>query len=285
MSHFHQMLWDQKMPRLRLVGSGARAFLNGQTTVDFMEESPPAFLRGFWLNTAGRVRALFEARLIDEGAELLVLGGDFDEVMKGFDQVIFPSDNVQLDWGSEIRRVQLLVTKQPDRFSNVQWILPGDSLSGIVQNLNPSTPLEFARWRMEHGLPIGQGELDARNNPFELGLSNLVNFNKGCYLGQETVAKLLRAGPVRKQLRFWESDSHLSVGQALTSSAPKSIDKKKVGEVIAVMSNKKNCSSFGLAILRNQAFECQELYAIDDLSRLIVKIPIGFVDASSENVE
>ena len=128
------------MPRLRLVGSGARAFLNGQTTVDFMEESPPAFLRGFWLNTAGRVRALFEARLIDEGAELLVLGGDFDEVIKGFDQVIFPSDNVRLDLGSEIRRVQLLVTKQPDRFSNVQWILPGDSLSGIVQNLNPSTP-------------------------------------------------------------------------------------------------------------------------------------------------
>ena len=40
------------------------------------------------------VRAIFEARLMNQGVELLVIGGDFDEVKKGFDQVIFPADKV-----------------------------------------------------------------------------------------------------------------------------------------------------------------------------------------------
>jgi len=281
MSLDRQMLLDQTKPLLRLVGPGSRAFLNGQTTVDFLEETPYSLLRGCWLNTAGRVRALFESRLIDEGAELLVLGGEFEEVIKGFDQVIFPADNVRLELGQDIRRVQPLFANQVDRFRNVEWLFPGNSLPEAFQSFNTASSADFARWRMEHGLPFGKGELNARNNPFELGLSNLVNLNKGCYLGQETVAKLLRVGQVRQKLRFWDSDRELSVGQGLTNSSSKSIDKKKVGEVTSVMRNKITGSSFGLAMLRGQACAAKELFAIDNLSRLNIRVPIGFVDVEA----
>ncbi len=285
MSFECQMFWDQTMPLLRLVGAGSRAFLNGQTTVNFLEERPSSFVRGCWLNTSGRVRALFEARLIDEGAELLVLGGELDEVLKGFDQVIFPSDNVRLELGQDIRRVQPLFANSQDRFRNVEWFLPGKSLPEVFNALNPANPNDLALWRMEHGLPFGKDELNARNNPFELGLSNLVNLNKGCYLGQETIAKLLRAGQVRKQLRFWTSDSELLVGQGLTNSSTKSTTKKKIGEVTSVMRNKSTGSSFGLAMVRVQACSEKELYSIDNLSRLTIKVPIGFVDAYATSLE
>tara|TARA_B100000029_G_scaffold116761_1_gene109661 strand:- start:89 stop:946 length:858 start_codon:yes stop_codon:yes gene_type:complete len=285
MSFECQMFWDQTMPLLRLVGAGSRAFLNGQTTVNFLEERPSSFVRGCWLNTSGRVRALFEARLIDEGAELLVLGGELDEVLKGFDQVIFPSDNVRLELGQDIRRVQPLFANSQDRFRNVEWFLPGKSLPEAFNALNPANPNDLALWRMEHGLPFGKDELNARNNPFELGLSNLVNLNKGCYLGQETIAKLLRAGQVRKQLRFWTSDSELLVGQGLTNSSTKSTTKKKIGEVTSVMRNKSTGSSFGLAMVRVQACSEKELYSIDNLSRLTIKVPIGFVDAYATSLE
>ena len=167
----NKVIWDETMPLLRLVGEDARSFLHGQTTADFLGAKPNSFIRGCWLNTSGRVRAIFEARLVDDGVELLVLGGDFDEVMKGFDQVIFPADQVSLDSLQKIRRVQHLTSKQLDRFVNVSWLLPDQLLPKILEEVVSATPLEFERWRMEHGLPIGKGELNAMNNPFELGLA------------------------------------------------------------------------------------------------------------------
>ncbi len=279
-----QLLWDETKPLLKLLGNGSRAFLNGQTTADFSEVKQGSFVRGCWLNTLGRVRALFEARLIAEGAELLVLGGDFDEVKKGFDQVLFPADNVLIDSSQKIRRVQNLEKQQPERFDQVAWLLPEQSLPKALEGSESLSPLNFDRWRMEHGLPIGPGELNARNNPFELGLSNLVNLNKGCYLGQETIAKLARAGQAKKQLRFWESDKTLSTGQTLTNSLPNSIEKKNIGVVISSIKDTKLDSSFGLAILRSQAFEDNELYLTDDLIRVHIKVPIGFVGPSSSNL-
>ena len=52
-------------------------------------------------------------------------------------------------------------------------------------------------------MPISPLEINGKNNPFELGLSDLVNLNKGCYLGQETMSKLAGIGHVKQQLRFW----------------------------------------------------------------------------------
>ncbi|MEC8529550.1 MAG: chlorite dismutase family protein [Thermoproteota archaeon] len=33
-------------------------------------------------------------------------------------------------------------------------------------------------------------EINGKNNPLELGLQDLIDFNKGCYLGQETISKI-----------------------------------------------------------------------------------------------
>ena len=58
---------------------------------------------------------------------------------------------------------------------------------------------------IEERWPLGAGELDGTTNPFELGLSPWVHLNKGCYLGQETVAKLASKGEVKQQLRSWRA--------------------------------------------------------------------------------
>lgn len=40
-------------------------------------------------------------------------------------------------------------------------------------------------------------------NPFELGLADRVSLSKGCYVGQETLAKLATYDGVKQQLRRW----------------------------------------------------------------------------------
>lgn len=46
------------------------------------------------------------------------------------------------------------------------------------------------RLRIEAGLPAYGSEFDERTNPLEAGLRRLVNFDKGCYIGQEVIARL-----------------------------------------------------------------------------------------------
>jgi folate-binding protein YgfZ len=46
-------------------------------------------------------------------------------------------------------------------------------------------------------------EINDDTNPFELGLTQRVHLAKGCYVGQETLAKLATYDGVRRQLRRW----------------------------------------------------------------------------------
>jgi tRNA-modifying protein YgfZ len=48
----------------------------------------------------------------------------------------------------------------------------------------------FEAWRILSGLPLSGRELTEDRNPLEAGLQDAVSFTKGCYVGQEVVARL-----------------------------------------------------------------------------------------------
>ena len=54
--------------------------------------------------------------------------------------------------------------------------------------------------RIERGIPVHGKEITEAVNPLEAGLSTLVSFTKGCYIGQEVVARLDTYGKVRRKL-------------------------------------------------------------------------------------
>jgi len=49
---------------------------------------------------------------------------------------------------------------------------------------------EFEEYRILNGIPGAQAELTTQYNPLEANLSNLVSWTKGCYIGQEVIARL-----------------------------------------------------------------------------------------------
>jgi folate-binding protein YgfZ len=67
---------------------------------------------------------------------------------------------------------------------------------GIVQ----SEVSDYEQYRVIHGIPGFPGELSALYNPLEVGLTNLVSFTKGCYIGQEVVARLDTYKKVQRRL-------------------------------------------------------------------------------------
>jgi hypothetical protein len=64
-----------------------------------------------------------------------------------------------------------------------------------------STPEAWEQLRVEIGLPLFRSDYDDQNYPQEASLERLaVSFQKGCYLGQETVFMLQMRGHVKKKL-------------------------------------------------------------------------------------
>ena len=235
-----QPRWDTDFPLIRLNGSGARTFLQGQSTADLRNLGNGALQRSCWLTATGRLRALLEIRIDDAGADVLVLAGDAEAVARGFDMVIFPADRVQLGEVTTQRRVQELT---PD--ASTVWI---DGDGQLPAALSSSVAVEqnaLEHWRLQLGFPPGPNEMNGETNPFELGLSDLISLDKGCYLGQETMAKLAGKGGVKQQLRCWSSDQPLNTGDQLKAGD------ERAGLITSTFASASGLQ-IGLALVRRQ---------------------------------
>ena len=231
--------WDDAFPLLRLEGKGARDFLQGQTTADLSGLVDGELQQSCWLTATGRLRALLELRLDATGADVLVLAGDAEAVSRGFDQVIFPADRVRLNASCRQRRVQGLDPVVPALWLGKDQPLP--------EELNASTQLEndaLERHRLQQGFPPGPAEMNGETNPLELGLSGRISLDKGCYLGQETMAKLTGKGGVKQQLRCWHSEQPLHPGDQLN------VGSDRAGTITSALSHPG--AALGLALVRRQ---------------------------------
>ena len=71
-----------------------------------------------------------------------------------------------------------------------------------------------------------------------------VSFQKGCYLGQETMAKLIGKAGVKQELRCWWCSSPLSSATKLTLKG------ERAGVITSALEH--NNSWIGLALVRRQ---------------------------------
>lgn len=69
---------------------------------------------------------------------------------------------------------------------------------------------EYEFMRIEAGVPEGENEFNDNINPMECGLDRYISFVKGCYIGQEVIARLDSQGKRPKQMVKIESQAALS---------------------------------------------------------------------------
>lgn len=79
----------------------------------------------------------------------------------------------------------------------------------ILKDLIEQTKLEYEYSRIEAGIPEGEHEFNDNVNPMECGLAKYISFNKGCYIGQEVIARLDSQGKLPKQMVGINSDQAL----------------------------------------------------------------------------
>lgn len=69
-----------------------------------------------------------------------------------------------------------------------------------VFNFNMIGEASYSIYRIEQGLPVALNELNDEYNPLETNLDDFIDFKKGCYIGQEVIARLQTYNKVQKKL-------------------------------------------------------------------------------------
>lgn len=134
-------------------------------------------------------------------------------------------------------------------------IFPSNSVPPMVEADKEVDEIYYVLWRFEQGVPEGCHEiLKEKANPLEYNLAwlNAISFEKGCYVGQELVARTHHRGVIRKRLMPINFvDEHCKEAQdTVTGSGAEIIERstqKKVGDVIAVLGSR------GLGMIRLEA--------------------------------
>lgn len=237
--------------KLALTGVAAKEFLQGQLTNDTDSLTAGSGLYAAFLTPKGKMQG--DVRVLDAGPELLLdtervalqalfnmirsfsLGYDVQlhkrTLESGLLSLIGPgSDAVLREAGVELPEAE---------HSHLAFTLAGAEVRAIRTDLG--TDLLFASedreavlnavlaagvkavteeaaecLRIESGRPRYGVELDESVIPQEAGLNErAVSFTKGCYIGQETVARLFYKGKPNRELRGLRSDGRLAVGTVL----------------------------------------------------------------------
>jgi folate-binding protein YgfZ len=172
-------------------------------------------------------------------------------------------------------RVTMVVTSE-----GVDILCPADKAEGVRIALlaaGASNGDEAAAQclRVQAGIPLYGVDINDTTIPQEADLNQrLVSFTKGCYVGQETVARLYYRGSPNRVLRGLLLDDEVSPGTVLTDSAGKEVG--TVGSVSAPPGD----AVTALAVVRIEAAPGKILNA-NGVEAEVVELPFPVLDSPS----
>lgn len=138
-----------------------------------------------------------------------------------------------IELGEDAETVWLLGHPVPGGMGGIDLVVPaGPPAQAMAARLHAAGAVRWAQQdfdlaRIEAGQPAYGAEFggasDTQANPLELNLRAVVDFAKGCYIGQEVVARLENYERVQRRLVRLASDARLTPGDRV-------VDGGKVGD-------------------------------------------------------
>lgn len=220
-------------------------FLQGQFSQDLKQVPAGKVTYGFWLTQKGKVFG--DAIVRPESAERCLIASwslTADALRERLDAYII-ADDVELEDQTDAWKGWVIAGEQvcsgsaalPVGEDTVWWQGTEEGALGyVLAKLEPEWPAnwtemdesEWARIRIAVKWPEVPVDLGADDLPQEGGRHEVgVSFNKGCYLGQEVMARLEATGRVRRQLTRVSGNGPMPPGD----SAELQQDGKTVGKV------------------------------------------------------
>jgi tRNA-modifying protein YgfZ len=107
---------------------------------------------------------------------------------------------------AQLSRARFAAKVEIEPEEHESWlVLGGDEVLDERPEGDEALEEDFERWRIEAGVPRWGREIDDRVLPAEAGLTEThVSFTKGCYPGQEPIARQHYRGKLNRRLRVLE---------------------------------------------------------------------------------
>ena len=187
-------------------GDDARRWLGDLVTVDVATLRPDTSRRSLLLSPTGRIRADLTLADHGDGSFLLLQQPDQPESIGGILAPYVLSSAVELEDATSRLAV----------FEHVaSGRLMDHAPSGTAELLVDSAAWDI--WRVRRGDPVIGVDLPPGALPAEAGLEWTIDLQKGCFLGQESVAKIRNLGHPPRILRHLRTDGRVARGDHLAA--------------------------------------------------------------------
>ncbi len=204
--------------KLRVTGADASRFLNGQITNDLRKATATSAIEASILNTKGKLSAHVFVSMDDDGAFLLDADSELREELPARLERYIIADDVQVEdvtdqfsilhfLGERPAVATSLRTVASERFGSAGWdfwnarVPESELREPFAERVAFCDDVCAETFRIERGIPRWGRELTNEIIPVEANLeASSIDYEKGCYIGQEVISRMKMSGQTNKRL-------------------------------------------------------------------------------------
>ena len=252
---------------IKVTGGDRLRFLHNQSTNNFERLKPGEGCDTVFVTSTARTIDLATAYITDDAVLLITSPNRYKYLLEWLDRYIFFADKVELSDITDKNAIfsligaqsNALVTKlgleaiigQPlgnhQLISDIQiavgsgltntgytLIVPAENAANVWKSLVEAGAVPMGDWvweqlRIKQGRPAPDKEITEDYNPLEAGLLQTISFDKGCYIGQETIARLNTYKGVKQNLWGIKLNAPAEIGSVIM------VGEEKVGKLTSIV--------------------------------------------------
>lgn len=272
--------YRQKRGLIEVSGKEAVQFLNGLITNDVAKLESYQWMMAAFPNAQGRLLAVARVLRFDERFIFETEEATHEKIFQNLFRFTFAGDFKVEDltekysylsvYGNQISNFKYKIPTENEiigakfddadgfiirafRADGSDIFLPKTSEKSFVNELKHQNLVEISDelyevLRIENGVPLYGVDMDETTVVLETGLDEAVSFNKGCYIGQEIIARIHFRGHVAKRLSGLIFDD--AAADARPGDEIKSPEDKNAGRITSATFSPKLGKKIALAYVR-----------------------------------
>jgi len=137
----------------------------------------------------------------------------------------------------------------------------------------------YVQWKIINGVPSYPYEINSSIIPIEANMWSAISFTKGCYIGQEIIARIRYRGQTKRALACIKSKKDIKINDAIANNQGKNIgqvssktciSKDNCTFALGFVDYNENIAENKIFLLGNEAFVVKNNYQIKNIKSLEV---------------
>lgn len=248
--------YGQRRGLIAVWGKEAVQFLDGMISNDMKTLKDGEMMLAAFPNAQGRLLAI--VRVLRQGERFLFDTEEAtrEKVFNNLFRFTFAGDFFVEDLTESYSYFELFNMSEPRalagglNFGTNSTFVEKDNVPNFCEQLIAANSIDISDelheiLRIESGIPKYGVDIDETTIVPELGLDGLISYNKGCYIGQEIIARIHFRGHVAKRLTGLRLTSMVEPGTELTTA-----DGKNAGRITSSVYSPKLGRAISLGFVR-----------------------------------